>query len=186
MPTLKEFVEALQAGWFPALAALVGCAIVVLGDWYSFPYISESPDWLLTTVVVVGVFSFSILVANAAYLPVLLWNANTRARDRAKFRQMVRQEVENAPPEERAILAYLVTSGRRAFAAEFDDRRLAPLVSKGILRKLGGTNSVLQWPYVVQDDVWEYLQEHRDQYIFKDASTVGDPFDWRTRSGGWD
>lgn len=101
---------------------------------------------------------------------------------------MVRAEVDNAPNEERSILAYLITSGRRAFAAEFNDRRLAPLVAKGILLKLAGTHSVLEWPYVVQDDVWEYLQDNRDRYFFKNVSEVGDPFHWRsrTRFGSWD
>ncbi|MES2336353.1 MAG: super-infection exclusion protein B [Pseudomonadota bacterium] len=182
MPTLKEFVEALQAGWFPALVALVGCAIVVMADWYSLPYISDSPKWLVTTAVVVGVFSFSILIANVAYLPVLLWNAVARARNRKKFRKMVRLEVENAPPDERAILAYLITSGRRTFVARFDDRRLSPLLTKGILRKLGGENSVLEWSYVVQDDVWEYLLEHRDNYFFEDVSAIGDPFRYRSNT----
>lgn len=176
MPTLKEFVDALQAGWFPALAALIGCSIVVAGDWYSLPYIHGSPSYFITTAVVVGVFSFSILAANAAYLPVVLCKMLRAAQKRKAFRQTLQKELANSPPEERAILAYLITSGRRAFVARFDHRGLAPLVAKGILHKQGGVHSVLEWPYVVQNDVWEFLQAHRDEYPFKDAWAIGDPF----------
>ena len=79
-------------------------------------------------------------------------------------------------------LAYLITSGRKAFSADFNDRRLAPLISKGIIIKLelGGVHSIWEWPYVVQDDVWAFLSENKDQLIVPNIEDVGDPFNWRT------
>lgn len=182
MPSLKEFIAALQAGWFPALAALVGCAIVIAGDWYQVPYLSSTPPFLLTTAVIVGVFSFSILVANIVYAPIAVWNAIKRARARKRFKAAVEAEVSAAPPEEMMILAYLVTTGRKAFAAEFNNRRLAPLVAKGMILKLGGTNSVLEWPYIVQEDVWEFLLEHKEELHVPNADSMPDIFHWRN---GW-
>ena len=157
MPSLKEFVEALQAGWFPALAALVGCSIVVLGDWYSLPYISVSPRWVLTTAVVVGVFAFSILAANAAYLPVYFWKSHARRRARLASLERMKKEVDSVPLEEQAILQYLSTTGKKAFVAEMNHPLLAPLIAKGIIKILSGTHSILEWPHIVQDDVWEYM-----------------------------
>jgi len=179
MPSLKDFVEALQAGWFPALAALVGCAIVITGDWLKLPYLDSTPEWLLTTAVVVGVFAFSVLAANIAYLPVLLFKRLERARRREKFLDTVRATVRDAPADEITLLAYLVTTGRKAFAAEFNDRRLAPLVSKGIIKRLGGTHSMLEWPFMVQDDAWQYLLENKEQLTLHDADQMPDPFHWR-------
>ncbi|MDV7269286.1 hypothetical protein RYZ20_00050 [Thioclava sp. A2] len=93
------------------------------------------------------------------------------------------REVESAPDSEKAILAYLVTSGRKAFAAEFNDQRLSPLVSKGFLVKLGGTNSVLAWPYIVRQEVWDYLIENQDSYRIEFPDDAKDPFHWG--NAGW-
>lgn len=179
MPSLKEFVAALQAGWFPALASLVGCVIVVMGDWFQLPYLSSSPAWLLTTAVIVGVFSFSILVANLAYAPVAAWKFFSRRRAAKKYREKLIAKIMEAPDGERAILAYLITTDRQAFSAEFNNPKLSPLVSKGILRKQGGAHSVLEWPYIVQEDVWKYLLEEREAFFFEGANEIADPFHWR-------
>lgn len=178
MPTLKDFVSALQAGWFPSLAAFVGCIIIVLGDYYRLPYLSSTPPWLLTTAVFVGVFSFSVLAANLAYLPVVVWRAVKKSKAKKRFKESVERAVWDAPFEEREILAYLVSSGRRAFNAEYNDRRLSPLVAKGMLKKLGGTHSVLEWPYIVQTDVWQLLLENKEHFHFPNAHERSDPFHW--------
>ena len=184
MPSLKDFWEALQAGWLPALAALIGGMVVVAGDWFNIPYLGDAPDWLTVTAVYVGVFSLSILLANIVYLLVHIWRKVKAWQAQEKFRAMVREEIQNAPPQEIAILAYLITSGRKAFSADFNDRRLAPLVSKGIIIKLelSGVHSIWEWPYVVQDDVWAFLSENKDQLIVPNIEDVGDPFNWRTSS----
>ncbi|WP_271880144.1 hypothetical protein [Phaeobacter italicus] len=183
MPSLKDFVAALQAGWFPALAAFVGSSIIVAGDYFKLPYLGSSPDLLLTIAVVIGVFSFSILIANIAYLPITIWKAFQRRNRRKEFRGKLVREVEAAPDSEKVILAYLVTSGRKAFAAEFNNQRLSPLVSKGFLVKLGGTNSVLEWPYIVRQEVWDYLIENQDSYRIEIPDRDFDPFHWRNT--GW-
>ena len=183
MPSLKEFVDALQAGWFPALAAFVGCSIIVAGDYFQLPYLDATPDLILTVAVVIGVFSFSILVANIVYLPMIFWKKFQRHKHRKEIRKKLVQAVETAPDEEKAILAYLVSSGRKAFTAEFDHKKLSPLVSKGIIMKLGGTNSELEWPYMVRQDVWDYLLENRESYSIEIPDNAPDPFHWR--NGGW-
>ena len=159
-----------------------GCSIVVAGNWYKVPYVSDFPYWVVTTAAAIGIFAFSILVANIAYLPIIVWSKLARSRARKQFRDSVRNEVELASNEERAILAYLISTGRKAFAAEFTDRRLVPLVSKGLIKKLGGANSLLEWPYVVQEDVWEYLQQNRDRYFDERFAKENDPFNWKH---GW-
>ena len=182
MPNLKDFIAALQIGWFPALVALVGCSIVVAGDWFQLPYLSTAPEWLVTTAVTIGVFAFSILAANLAYAPVWIFRNYRRKKFHNKIKEKMLQEISTAPPEEIAILAYLVTMGRKAFCAEYTDRRLAPLVSKGIIRKLGGTHSTLEWPYIVNEDAWQFLLQNREQLYLQDASTMLDIFHYRS---GW-
>lgn len=157
--------------------------MVVAGDWYVVPYLGDAPDWITVTAAYVGVFALSVLVANIVYLPIRFWRRLKSRKQKAAHADRVRQEILSAPPEELAILAYLITSGRKAFAAEFNDRRLAPLVSKGIITKLGGTNSVLEWPYIVNSDAWEFLLENKDQLVVPNVDSMGDPFHWR--SSGW-
>ena len=182
MPSIKEFVEALQAGWFPALVALIGCSVVVAGNWYAVPYLSSAPGWLITTAVIVGVFAFSILAANVVYLPILAFKLLQRRSAGKAWKRKIRDLVEDSPYDERAILAYLVTTGRKAFAAKLDDRRLVPLVAKGLINRLGGQNSFLEWPFVVQEDVWTYLQEHKERFNFEKASEMPDAFHWLNRN----
>lgn len=183
MPSLKDFVAALQAGWFPALVAFVGCFIIIMGDFLKIPYLASSPNILLTLAVVIGVFSFSILIANVVYLPVLAWQVLQRRNDLKRFRAQIVQEIESAPESEKAILAYLVTTGRKAFVAEFNSKQLSPLVSKGFIIKLGGTNHILEWPHMVQQDVWEYLVKYKESFKAEIKEGSRDPFNWR--NSGW-
>lgn len=182
MPNLKEFVAALQAGWFPAFVALVGCTLIIGGDYLEIPYLNNTPEFLITISVVIGVFSFSIIVANIVYIPVLIWRKYQRYRAKKELKAKIADEIKTAPQPEIIILAYLATSGRKAFAAEFNDRRLAPLVSKGLIVKMGGTNSILEWPYMVRDEVWDYLMENKEAFRIELPEDGHDPFNWRS---GW-
>lgn len=179
MPSLKDFVDALQAGWFPALAAFVGCAIVVLGDYYQLPYLDEIPKFILNVAVIVGVFSFSILSANVARVPVAIWKLIRNRRYARMFKEKIISEIQAVPKSEEVILSYLATSGRKAFVAKFDDSRLAPLVAKGILIRLGGTNNILEWPYVVDEDAWNYLLTNRHKYTCEIRHGERDPLHWQ-------
>ncbi len=176
MPSLKDFVAALQAGWLPAVAALVGSLLVLAGDQYDLPYLENAPKWLTTTAAYTGVFAFSILLANIANLPVLLWNEFQKRRRRKLYLESVWRTVQEVPPQEQTILAYLFSSKRRAFVAEFNDSRLAPMVSKGMIKKLSGSHSILEWPYVVDSDVWEYLLENKEHFIINNVNEMQDPF----------
>jgi len=182
MPLLKDFVAALQAGWFPALVALCGCAIIIAGDWYKVPYLDDIPPLPISLAVIVGVFSFSILVANLVYVPVRVVEAVKRKRARQRFVERVQNEIFDAPNDELALLAYLVSSGKKAFPANFNDRRLVPLVSKGWIKRLPGSHSVLEWPHIVQDDVWEILVDHKDKLKIPNIESIADK--GRARPGG--
>ncbi|WP_414593353.1 hypothetical protein [Ancylobacter sp. G4_0304] len=183
MPSLKDFVAALQAGWFPALAALVGCGIILIGDYFKIRYLDTTPSGIITTAVVIATFSLSVLIANVAYLPAILWQRYRRQRHNKIRKERILREIESAPPQEKELLCYMVTSGRKAFVAEFGDRRLAPLVAKGLITRLGGTHNLLEWPYIVQEDTWEYLLDNQDRFYVKIYPNSEDPFHWR--NGRW-
>ncbi|UWQ33841.1 superinfection exclusion B family protein [Leisingera sp. M527] len=159
MPSLKDFVAAMQAGWMPALAAFVGCLSVLAGDYYKLPYLDSAPDWLTTTAAYVGVFAFSILVANLFRLPVLAWKKRQSRRKERQLRARLRKSLDEAPDEELDLLMSLFASGRQSFVATYTDGRLAPLVAKGFLLRSGGQYSVLEWPFRVRNEVWNYLRE---------------------------
>jgi len=179
VPNLKDYVEALQAGWFPALASLVGCSIIVAGDWFKVPYLSANPEWLINVAVYVGVFSFAVLVANLVYLPLKLWRALKRRRERKLAQEAVNRRIEQAPDEEKGVLAYLVTTNRQAFTAKLGNPQLAPMVSKGLIVVQPGQHSRLEWPHVVPDVVWDILIENREAFELTGANEMPYPFDWR-------
>lgn len=179
MPSLKDFVSALQAGWFPALAALFGCSIIVFGHYFELPYLKSAPQLVLDVAIVVGVFSASILLATLVYLPIKIFQALAEYIRKAKKIKRLEREINDAPYDERAILAYLVSSGRKAFVARYDDRRLTPLVAKALILKLPGEHSVLEWPYRVNEDVWNYLRKNKDKFHFSLDPSASDPFHWR-------
>lgn len=181
MPSLNDFIAALKAGWFPALAAFVGCAVVLTGDQYSVPYLSGLPDWVYSTIALIGVFSISVLIANIAYIPIRIWNWYRANRSRKKYRAKIQKAVGELPSEEIGILAYLVTTGKRAFNAEYDDKRLSPLVSRGMIIALPGSHSILAWPYIVQEDVWDYLLENKESLTIDVSQLPDDPFHWQNR-----
>jgi hypothetical protein len=180
MPSLKDFIDALQAGWFVALTIFVGSSIILAGDYWNIQYLNESPGWLITSAVVAGVFSFSVLIANIAYIPVKIWQWFKKRSAKKNFNKEIYSMIERAPREELFILFYLAKSGRRAFNAEFNDRRISPLVSKGIIIRMPGAHSVLEWPYVVRQEAWDILLEHRDEVQIEMPPDGHDPFNWRS------
>jgi len=50
------------------------------------------------------------------------------------------------------------------------------MVSKGMIKKLPGSHSVFEWPYIVNSDVWDYLQENKEQFLNEMVSEMQDPF----------
>lgn len=177
MPSLKDFVAALQAGWFPALAALVGCSIIIAGDYFQVPYLDVTPSYLITTAVVIGVFSFGILVANIVYLPVLGWRRIQLYRDGVRRRDNLIQRVKDAPQPEINMLGYLVSSNRRAFQTYTRHPVIGPMIAKELIHPLG-TGSALQLDYIVNESVWEYLVANRDLYFMDLSEVPGDPLSW--------
>lgn len=145
------------------------------------PYLTDAPSWLITTAAIVGVFAFSILVANIVRAPMIAFQSFRRWRANKAWKLKVAALVEEAPYAERAILAYLVSAGRQAFPAKIDDRRLVPLLAKGIIVQLAGRHSMLDWPHMVQQEVWTYLVENRERFVFENATEVSDPFHWLNR-----
>ncbi len=126
--------------------------------------------------VVVGVVSFSILVVNIVYVPISVWNEIKLRKRRRKLQEQIAREVEASPETEKAILAYLITSGRRTFSANFNDQGLSPLVSKGFLVKRDGFNDMRAWPYIVPQEVWDYLDKNKESYHFEISDDGHDPF----------
>ena len=181
MPSLKDFIEALQAGWFVALTVFVGSSIILAGDYWSLPYLNEIPGWLITSAVVAEVFSFSVLVANIAYIPVKCWQWLRQRKARKDLKAKILSLIEQAPSDEFSMLLYLVKSGRQAFNAKLDDRRLSPLVSKGLIIKLPGSHSILEWPYIVRQEAWDIMLGHRDKIDMEMPPDGYDPFHWTAR-----
>ncbi len=178
MPSIKDFIHALEAGWFTASISLIGCCIVIFGDYYAVPYLSSTPVWFLNLAVIVGVFSFAIIMANFLYFPIFIFKAVRKRFAKAKAVRRAYQEVEAATPDEKEVLRYLIATGQRAFVANYGNSRLITLVAKGLIQVAPGQHSIMEFPHVVQPYVWAYLEKNRDE-IVGDQQDIVNPFDRR-------
>ena len=108
-----------------------------------------------------------------------------KKREEKECKQKVIDYFESAPQDEIEILSYCITSGRRVFVAERDNKRLITLSSQGIIIDApnGKDHKFLYWPFQIHDDYWKYLIANKDKYIYEDANEISNPF--HPYSGIW-
>ncbi|MGH2340074.1 hypothetical protein ACRC7T_01155 [Segnochrobactraceae bacterium EtOH-i3] len=179
MTSIKDILSALELKWPIALACLIGSTIIIGCHYYKIPYIKDFPLILIYICIILAIYTFSNLAVKILCIPAYIYRKYRLRRVKKKFLSHLEENVFNCSTEEIAVLEYLITTNRKAFTAIFGDRRLTPLVSKGFIIREGGRHPMLEWPYIVQDDVWDYLYKNKDKFHMQGASTMLDPFHWR-------
>lgn len=167
MPSLKDFIEAMNASWPVALTIFAACCGLLISDTFQLRYLAGLPSWVLSATFVIAVFSGSVIIVRALQGIISLITAPLRAR---RFDSAVKahlKRLEEMPPEEGAILAWAVANKKQVFVAGINEPRLAPLVAKGFLERLAGTHSMLEWPYRIPDHVWDELMRQWNEDPFE-------------------
>ena len=165
VPSLKEFVDAMGTTWPVAAAISLGSAIILAAEGAGVSYVADLPGYLTTAIFFVAVFAGAVCAV--AILQTLLqaiekWK---HARQVAAIEARRIKKLINLPPNEHEIMSWLFSSNTQAFAAELADRRLVPLMQKGlIVQHQDGALSVLDWPHAVPDDVWDVMEENPELF----------------------
>lgn len=158
MPSIKEFVEAMTASWHAAAAAFLGSVFVIIADIFDFRYLKNLPEWVLAATFIVLVFSTAIiLVSLLKHGFHLLRKSQLYKRDALKKSGRV-QRLRELPDSEWNFLVARVVQSEQVFLARIDDPIVNALKVRGYVHMVGGTHSILQWPYQIPDYVWDAVK----------------------------
>jgi len=176
MPSIKEFLEAMQSSWPLALTVLLGASGVMVGDYFNVPQLSSLPDWTIGAAYIVAAFSAAIVLVaalrgaiRAAYSPF--------RKHRAKQWQMRHVEgLSDLPPDEVYILLWAFVHGRQVVAVEFFDERVKALSAKGYLTLIPGNHHSNKVPYMIPDHIWAQLKKEDLPDHAREELLRGNPF----------
>lgn len=168
-------MDALQSNWHTAVIALIGCLIILAGNTYQIPYLSNQPSWLLTAAAYIATFSTAILLSSIIRLPIIGWQAFIRMRQRAARRAEIESLFSSSPIEEKALLAYLYSTGQKHFTAELNHVKIVPIASKGFIKPVPGYNDIINFPYRVSDDIWNIMEENHHEFYSEELRTSPNP-----------
>lgn len=165
IPSLKEVVEAIQAGWFVTLVISISCGVTLWGISAEHPYFNSVAPWVVSAVAIVGVFSstafcFTLLV-HLAKVVQYVW----RWRQRSQLKKELQNRMSNLNPEERNILSYLFSINRQYFDTRIGNEKIQSLRHKKLVIMLGDQANYFNWPHKVSDVAWEYMENHKEDFL---------------------
>ncbi|RVL05647.1 super-infection exclusion protein B [Sinorhizobium meliloti] len=158
MPSLKDFIEAMNASWPVALAILLASCALLIGEAVGLKYLQGLPPWTMGSIFIVAVFSGAVVVVRLVQLLVSALGAPFRRRRREAIYRKHLARLDELHPEEAQVLVWAALNNRQVIIADFNDIRLAPLVAKGFVDRLGGTHTMWEWPFRIPDHVWDELK----------------------------
>ncbi len=163
MPSIKDFIDAMNASWPVALAVLLACVALLLGDYADLKYLHGLPPWAMGAVFVMGVFAGSVVIVRIVQLVVAAILKPFKREKRRRAIQAHLAKLDEINAGEAYILVWAAQQNRQAFVARFDDARLTPLVAKGFVERMGGSHSILEWPYRIPDHIWAEIKRQLDE-----------------------
>lgn len=163
-PSLREFMDAVSARWPTALTVLLGSSGVLYTAANGYQYVSDLPSAVLTTCFILAIFagaslaSTSIEAAFSALKRVIGWmRSNSVKTERLAM-------LLDLPFDEHLVMSMLFTNKKQAFHARVDEPSLIGLIQRGLIIKQNGTHSMLEWPYLIPQFVWNAMAENRDMF----------------------
>lgn len=163
-PSLREFMDAVSARWPTALTVLLGSSGVLYTAANGYQYVSDLPSAVLTTCFILAIFagaslaSTSIEATFSALKRVIGWmRSNSVKTERLAM-------LLDLPFDEHLVMSMLFTNKKQAFHARVDEPSLIGLIQRGLIIKQNGTHSMLEWPYLIPQFVWNAMAENRDMF----------------------
>jgi hypothetical protein len=173
MPSLKDFMEAMQSSWPVALAITIAASALIAADSNELEYVAALPGWFLGAAFVVGVCSAAVLCVAMlrgvfrATRQVYWWIRSIGSRKR------IAAQLQKLPHDEIHVLVWAKTHGKQVFTASFLEEKLVPLTKKGLVIRHGGQHSIVQWPYSIPNNVWDAIDL---AFTKEDPRSVPSPF----------
>ncbi len=85
-------------------------------------------------------------------------------------RAAVLERLEHLAPFELRLLADAIKEKRQSFYTYVHSPHVATLMAKGIVHSPGGTHNQDHYPFTINDFVWKYLLERKDDFIYRDET----------------
>lgn len=157
MPSLKDFMEAMQASWPVALTISLAALALLYADHLNLEYMEALPRWLMGVVFLAGVCAAAVLLVAMFRGTMALILGTIRSIRSIGAPQRIARRLQELPQEEVHVLVWAKAHGRQVFTASFTDKKLVPLVKKGLVIRHGGQHSILEWPYSIPSAVWQAI-----------------------------
>lgn len=174
---IKDFIEAMNASWPVALAVLLGAFGLLASESYGYDYLADLPKWGRGVIFSVGVFSGAVVAVR-----VLQWIGYVVTLPRRRWLRKKRisrdlQLLAELPNQEQFILYWAAQNNLQVFHCQLHNPATEALVAKGLVIMIGGSHSMLEWPYSIVDHVWQEVR--RDLATRTDVPHLACPFQSR-------
>lgn len=175
LPSLKEFVEAMGVAWPIAFAALLGSATIVYGHHEALPYLADLPRWFVALFLIIAIFSASICATRLVTKTFEIVRAFKDGRKASAARWKRVQWLYDLPDHEHEVMAYFFTRKMQAFPAEYGHGMLVGLRQKGLIVAQSGQHSILDYPHVIPEYIWEAMELHSDDFTIPNVDKMRHP-----------
>ncbi|ODT15847.1 MAG: hypothetical protein ABS35_30250 [Kaistia sp. SCN 65-12] len=179
----KSLEAILRAGGWKSLALTLAAVGTLFADRAGLLDLSDVGRWARPAAwVALFVFGALTLSSTASALaePESLPRRGLRSWHHRRLREKwAREELLTLDEREKAILAYLVTSGTRHFTADDDGGYAVTLISRRLVHLAGVQGQVFDMrnvPFAVQPEVWKELLRRKDEFLHP---SIDSPQPWR-------
>jgi hypothetical protein len=154
LPGLKDVLGAFATSWQVAAGIALSGSALLYGKFSGYPFAVDLPDWFATIV-----FVF-VVAAYAIWLIRILQGVSSLIHqwiDGVRYKRAIRRELDTLSDEEREVLAHFVKQKQNAFRARLIEEKIATLVGRGLVERIAGQHSRLDWPYRIPNSVWKEI-----------------------------
>jgi hypothetical protein len=158
IPSLKEFIDAMSISWPIALAISIGSGIILVSNEYiHISYVQRLPEWFFTALFIIFIFSLSILIVSI--IQTTFRGINILHKNRKHWANLAKHvsQISELPDEEMQILMWAAKHKRKSFVESLHHPQLEPLIAKGFIRVVPGQHSIIDWPYIIPDHIWDAI-----------------------------
>lgn len=165
---LKGWIEGLSkvadvAPWLFLAIGLSGLTVLLfpisLAETFGVAGIREDHRTWIGVATIAGLVIWVTYVLGLASKRGVGWFSRRKARGQL----LARLAAGDFEQEEYRLLAYYMWRRGRTQYLPLHYPPARSLASKGVLRPISGQGSMMAWPYVVPEYVWDFLQKHKEQ-----------------------
>lgn len=167
----------LPIRWWGILV-IVGLLVLFSPDEYAaFFGLAEKRNELRPYIGGVTLFSIAVLLVNIA---TYVWKLRQTAQKRNRIEAVAIRHLDNLSIEEVAILGACYHQNQRTVMLPITSAHAKSLVSKGIMQQSRGTGDFREWPFTVNEFIWDHLPMLMDRFPVSELQTVfQETSDWR-------